>query len=364
MADVGAHVYDFFRQRYGPVVAAGIVGNTQQESSNNPNAAGGGLIQGQGGRTSSGSLQQQLHGIDAELNGPERHTLAALRTARTPQQAALIFSQRFERPGEPRNDLRTKYAVEAFHRYGGRDVAHATAAGSIANEVMPHIESGPNEAQSADLVQALSQALNQKPSQPAVSAPRRPQSAGGREQIAGGPRVPQAAQEAPQKDPTAVLSVLSKLAADQSPLPEAQNQQHAPSTSLQAATPQASERLAGIVQEADKIGNAHVPYLWGGGHAGKVLPSGKVTPLDCSGAVSAALGLNPKVASEFQSWGAPGKGKNVTIWSSSEHVLMEVNGRFWGTSASNPGGGAGWIKPGVISPSYLKNFVPRHPAKL
>lgn len=222
--DVGAHVYDFFRQRYGPVVAAGIVGNTQQESSNNPNAAGGGLIQGQGGRTSSGSLQQQLHGIDAELNGPERHTLAALRTARTPQQAALIFSQRFERPGEPRNDLRTKYALEAFHRYGSRDVAHATAAGGIANEVMPHIESGPNEAQSADLVQALSQALNQKPFQPAVSAPRRPQSAGGQEQAAEGPKVPQAAQEAPQKDPTAVLSVLAKLAADRSPLPTAQQQ--------------------------------------------------------------------------------------------------------------------------------------------
>ncbi|HXJ92637.1 MAG TPA: lytic transglycosylase domain-containing protein [Terriglobia bacterium] len=134
-----------------------------------------------------------------------------------------------------------------------------------------------------------------------------------------------------------------------------------PST-VPKASPQDEPHLASIIQEADHISEAHVPYLWGGGHAARVLPGGKVTPLDCSGAVSAALGINPKVASEFESWGAPGKGPHLTIWAKSTHVLMEVDGKFWGTSASNPGGGAGWIKPGVITPEYLKGFTPRHPA--
>lgn len=223
MADAGAHVYDYFRQRYGPIVAAGIVGNTTQESSNNPNAAGGGLIQGQGGRTSSGTLEQQLHGIDAELRGPERHTLQALKGARTPQQAALIFSKMFERPGIPMNEKRQQYALEALHRYGGRDVAHATAAGAIAKELAPHLEpQGQSAAQSTDLAAALSAILHPQTAQPAVTAPRRPASAGGEASIPGAPKVPQAAQEAPQSEPASLVSLLAKLSADASPLPTAQ----------------------------------------------------------------------------------------------------------------------------------------------
>ena len=118
--------------------------------------------------------------------------------------------------------------------------------------------------------------------------------------------------------------------------------------------------LAPVVQRANQIAEKHLPYLWGGGHQGKVIDASRATPLDCSGAVSAALGINPKVSGEFESWGVPGKGKGMTIYANGKHVLMEINGRFWGTSGTNPGGGAGWIKPGAINPAYLHGFVARH----
>lgn len=102
--------------------------------------------------------------------------------------------------------------------------AHASAAGALAGEIAPHLPetAGPNAAQSADLVSALQAALGSGASAPAVTAPARPQSAGGAEQAPGTPRVPQAPQQPAQKDPTAVLSLLSKLASEASPLPTAQ----------------------------------------------------------------------------------------------------------------------------------------------
>jgi hypothetical protein len=118
-------------------------------------------------------------------------------------------------------------------------------------------------------------------------------------------------------------------------------------------------RLARVEAEANKIDRAQVPYLWGGGHQRKIGRNEKVTPMDCSGAVSRLLGLNPMVSGQFAKWGKPGRGKNITIWANNEHVLVEIGGKFWGTSQSNPGGGAGWIdNPGK---SYLSRFTPRHP---
>ena len=113
---------------------------------------------------------------------------------------------------------------------------------------------------------------------------------------------------------------------------------------------------------ANAIDSHHLPYKWGGGHAGKTNPY-KGVPVDCSGAVSSVLGINPRVASQFKSFGRPGRapgGKGVTIYAKDSHVLMEIDGHFFGTSASNPGGGAGWIKRSDISPSYLKGFTVRH----
>jgi cell wall-associated NlpC family hydrolase len=112
---------------------------------------------------------------------------------------------------------------------------------------------------------------------------------------------------------------------------------------------------------ADAIDAKKMPYLWGGGHGGKV-DAFNAAPLDCSGAVSAVLGINPRVSGEFTKWGKAGDGgsKGITVYANGHHVLMKINGHFFGTSASNPGGGAGWIKQSNISPGYLAGFTARH----
>lgn len=116
-----------------------------------------------------------------------------------------------------------------------------------------------------------------------------------------------------------------------------------------------------IFERAVKINRQHRPYVWGGGHGPVPDMNG---PWDCSGAVSALLGVSPRVSGQFAQWGRPGRGKHVTIWANSGHVLAEINGKFWGTSHSNPGGGAGWIPRGVINQGYLSAFTARHPAGL
>jgi hypothetical protein len=123
-------------------------------------------------------------------------------------------------------------------------------------------------------------------------------------------------------------------------------------------------QLNAILAEANRIDAAKVPYQRGGGHAAKQPRGSKVTPLDCSGAVSRALGINPRVSGQFEKWGEAGPGRQVTIYANSEHVLMQIGNRFWGTSRSNPGGGAGWIPASAVSKEYLSRFTARHPPGL
>lgn len=116
-------------------------------------------------------------------------------------------------------------------------------------------------------------------------------------------------------------------------------------------------------REAQRINDARVPYQWGGGHGGRQARGSKVTPLDCSGAVSRVLGIDPRVASQFKSFGSPGRapgGKGITIYAKDDHVLMEINGHLFGTSRSNPGGGAGWVKRSELPAGYLSRFTARH----
>jgi hypothetical protein len=88
---------------------------------------------------------------------------------------------------------------------------------------------------------------------------------------------------------------------------------------------------------------AFKPYKYGGGH-GSFSDSG----YDCSGSVSYALhggGLLsvPKDSSEFMSWGAPGKGRYITIYANPGHAYMVVHGRrFDTTGAGGPGGRWQW----------------------
>jgi len=117
-------------------------------------------------------------------------------------------------------------------------------------------------------------------------------------------------------------------------------------------------------QRADVIDAQRLPYVYGGGHSGKTALHDAV-PLDCSAAVSKVLGIDPRVSGDFQRWGRPGDGGNtgVTIAANPDHVLMKINGHWFGTSASNPGGGAGWIPESQITPEYLKGFTLRHSAR-
>lgn len=113
---------------------------------------------------------------------------------------------------------------------------------------------------------------------------------------------------------------------------------------------------------ADVINSQRLPYKWGGGHAAKTSIRSAV-PLDCSGAVSKVLGIDPRVSGDFQRFGSPGRapgGKGTTIYANSGHVLMEIDGHFFGTSKTNPQGGAGWIPRSAISKQYLKGFTARH----
>jgi cell wall-associated NlpC family hydrolase len=93
---------------------------------------------------------------------------------------------------------------------------------------------------------------------------------------------------------------------------------------------EAPEQVKQIIEAGNII--ARSPYKWGGGH-GKWLDNG----YDCSGSVSfalAAAGLleGPMASGPLMSWGEPGKGKWVTIYTHTGHVFMEVAGVLFDTS--------------------------------
>src|SRR4051812_24186003 len=132
------------------------------------------------------------------------------------------------------------------------------------------------------------------------------------------------------------------------------------SIQIQAPTPSSSQTAAGLIAEmiaaADAIDAHHYAYRWGGGHN-----SAFSGPYDCSGAVSAVLhaaGLlsGPLVSGDFMQWGAPGPGA-VTIYANASHVYMAIEGRFFGTSRANAGGGAGWYQ-GSPRPGFVVVHVP------
>lgn len=87
--------------------------------------------------------------------------------------------------------------------------------------------------------------------------------------------------------------------------------------------------------------------------------------LDCSAAVSDVLhagGLLDKeeVSGELASYGKSGTGK-VTIFANAGHAFMNVLGRYFGTSSSNPSGGPGFIAASNFGAGYLSTFSKRHP---
>ncbi|HKH96800.1 MAG TPA: hypothetical protein VKA39_09785 [Beijerinckiaceae bacterium] len=121
---------------------------------------------------------------------------------------------------------------------------------------------------------------------------------------------------------------------------------------------EAPEAVRQMIEAGNQI--ARTPYLWGGGH-GKWVDKG----YDCSGSVSFVLASAgylqaPLASGPLMSWGEPGSGKWVTIYSSQGHVYMEVAGVRFDTSGARTTGSR-WQndlrgrRPG---------FVARHPPGL
>jgi hypothetical protein len=115
-------------------------------------------------------------------------------------------------------------------------------------------------------------------------------------------------------------------------------------------------RLGRAIAEANRIDALKSKYLYGGGH---VTPAPAVPPWDCSSSTSRVLqvagyDVPTQVSGDYMKWGEPGPG-SIGISASKGHVFMVLNGRAWGTSRQNPGGGPGWISGG-----YRPGFTTRH----
>lgn len=141
----------------------------------------------------------------------------------------------------------------------------------------------------------------------------------------------------------------------------------APTAGALPNTSHSLDEMFRIAGDVDKLNNkGKVPYAWGGGHGAS--PAAVGTPVDCSGFVSQILGVAPRVSGNFaSSWGKPGAGKWVTVYANSHHVFISMRDpqtnkmRWFGTSRSNPGGGAGEID--APSQAYLASFTKRHPGR-
>lgn len=120
-------------------------------------------------------------------------------------------------------------------------------------------------------------------------------------------------------------------------------------------------RFKAAQRAAKELEKAKLPYVWGGGHGD---PASRPTGggLDCSGAVSYVLNKmgalkGSLVSGEMGQALDPGPGA-VTVFYNAGHTFMRIGNRYFGTSRSNPAGGAGFIdNPGDLS-SYSVGHVP------
>jgi peptidoglycan hydrolase-like protein with peptidoglycan-binding domain len=129
------------------------------------------------------------------------------------------------------------------------------------------------------------------------------------------------------------------------------------SSGLAVAPSGAPQVIREVIAAANKI--AFKPYVYGGGHA-----SFNSYGYDCSGSVSYALhgaGLlsSPMDSTEFESWGASGAGRWITIYANGGHAYMNIAGLWFDTAAqSSSNGNDRWSAP-RISPA--SGFIVRHP---
>ena len=126
-------------------------------------------------------------------------------------------------------------------------------------------------------------------------------------------------------------------------------------TGVALAPPTAPEVVQGAINNANMIVGR--PYVWGGGHG-----SFYDDAYDCSGAVSFALfggGLIPRPldSGELMHWGAPGRGKWITVYANPGHTFVEIAGLRFDTVGAEQGTGPRWHLATVSTDGY----VARHP---
>jgi cell wall-associated NlpC family hydrolase len=129
-------------------------------------------------------------------------------------------------------------------------------------------------------------------------------------------------------------------------------------TGVALAPPDAPEPVQGAINAANTIVGR--PYVWGGGHASFYSNS-----YDCSGAVSFALfggGLIPQplTSGDLMRWGAPGRGKWITVYANAGHTFVEIAGLRFDTVGAENGTGPRWHLATVST----AGFVARHPPGL
>jgi hypothetical protein len=118
------------------------------------------------------------------------------------------------------------------------------------------------------------------------------------------------------------------------------------------------------VQEVIQAGNeiARLPYRYGGGHL-----TYEDTAYDCSGSISfvfaaAHLLTGTVVSGQLINWGAPGRGRWITVFANAGHTFMYVAGLRFDTVALAETGSR-WSSRPADEPD-LKMFAVRHPPGL
>jgi hypothetical protein len=100
------------------------------------------------------------------------------------------------------------------------------------------------------------------------------------------------------------------------------------------------------------------PYRWGGGHG-----SWRSRGYDCSGAVSYALGGAgligaPATSGQLMSWGAPGRGRWLTVYANAGHTYAVIAGLRWDTVGLGQGEGPRWHPADAYPDGYVARHIP------
>lgn len=140
---------------YAPHIAAALVGNMMQESGPelDTQAVGDGgnsfgAVQWNGKRKDAffewarnnrrdpADIATQVDYLDYEMKGPEASAAQAIISAPDAESAAVTASEKFWRPGDPRNENRARYAREIAAAMGGQQQPIQSAQGGLSPDLL------------------------------------------------------------------------------------------------------------------------------------------------------------------------------------------------------------------------------------